>query len=143
MKHYAIILLAITMTVSYAQAAGDHKMAHSRKIQSLNNGRIVVFADKKEGDLKTDKSLKIGTSEGVDGLKMVETTNGVHACFIGTADVARQIVSNMVLNSNKATENQDLILKNFQTTEDQSSIQIEILSNAKKTPYIQVKIDHC
>jgi hypothetical protein len=107
-------------------------------VAPTSQGRLVVFADKKSGDFKTDKSIKIGTSETIENLKLLESDKNVHACFVGSAAAIRPIVDTMISNSEK-----DLKLETFKTEGAQSSIFIDITSEESKSSYLRLKIDPC
>jgi hypothetical protein len=107
-----------------------------------STGRIVVFSDKKVGTFKTDKSVREGTEEKLDSLKLVGTDQSVHACFIGSADSIKSILGDMIANSNK-TEKSPLSLKTFSTTSGQPSINVEVTAESSKISYLQLKIDPC
>jgi hypothetical protein len=128
-----LILLALSMTVqSFANAE-----------TAPSNGRLVVFADKKIGEFKTDKSIRDGTSANLNDLKLVQTDQkNIHACFIGSSDAIKPILNAMIANTNKDEANGALKLKTFSTDGAQSSIHIEIISGSK-TSYLALQIDPC
>lgn len=104
--------------------------------------RLVVFADKKVGDFKTDKAFRPGTSDDLEYLKLVGQDKGVHACFIGSPDNIKPIVNGMVENSNKSG-NESLHLSTFETDgKRSSSIRLQI-SEPNKAVYLQMSIDPC
>ena len=105
--------------------------------------RLVVFADKKEGEFKTDRAIRPGTTDNLEYLKLVGEEKGVHACYVGNPENIKPIVNGMVVNSNKS-KNDGLKLSTFETKKsDDSSIQLEIISDPKKSVYIKMKIGPC
>ena len=108
-----------------------------------DSGRLVVFADKKDGEFKTDKSIKVGTSESLQGLKLVQSDQKIHACFVGTAESIKPILNTMISNSNKVEHKEDLKLKTFTSEGTKSPIDIDITSEENKSSYIRLKIDPC
>jgi hypothetical protein len=104
-----------------------------------SKGRIVIFADKKVGEFKTDKTLRDGTTENLENLKLVQTDQkNVHACFVGTSDAIKPILNTMIANSKS-----DLKLKTFATEGAQSSIHVQVISGEAKDSYLDLKIDPC
>jgi hypothetical protein len=101
--------------------------------------RIVVFADKKTGEFKADKTIRTDTTESLENLKLVQTDQkNVHACFVGSSADIKPILNTMISNTNK-----DLTLKSFSTQGTQSPIHIEVMSDQGKAPYLTLNIDPC
>jgi hypothetical protein len=111
--------------------------------QGASKGRIVVFADKKEGIFKTDKSIRPGSNENLEDLKSVGSL-GIHACFIGTPQDVKPILNTMITNENKFSKaDETLKLSAFVTKDGSQSINLEISSDVQKSVYLKLKIDPC
>jgi hypothetical protein len=104
-----------------------------------SKGRLVVFADKKIGDFKIDKSIRDGTNESLDNLKLVQTdAKNIHACFVGSSDDIKPILNTMISNTSS-----NLKLKTFSTQGTQSPIHVEVISGEGQASYLDLKIDPC
>ena len=109
-----------------------------------SKGRIVVFADKKVGDFQADKSIRDGTSESLNHLKLAQTDQkNIHACFVGSSEDIKPILNTMISNSNKDGGNEGLKLKTFATDKTESSIHVQVISDDSKDLYLDLKLGPC